>query len=125
VRAEKVVRGFASATNLLIAGRRFAVHGRGPVASELTALLARLGAIVGPTAPVNYVFCTGEQAPILNVFDLPAHAAQLVIIDATPHASLELIGFHHDRLFVRGNVERLIVHGEDAFLVRVDALVTA
>jgi adenosylhomocysteinase len=42
--AERLVRRFARETNLLVAGRTMAVAGDGPVADELRALLARLGA---------------------------------------------------------------------------------
>jgi adenosylhomocysteinase len=65
--ASRVVRRFAAATNLLIVGRRFAVWGDGPLTSELSELLIRLGARpVEPNAAPHYLFVTGENGHALD-----------------------------------------------------------
>src|SRR5690554_1131276 len=44
IEAERLLRGFARDTNLLIAGRPMRVHGDGPVAASLLSMLAGMGA---------------------------------------------------------------------------------
>jgi adenosylhomocysteinase len=58
--ASSVVREFASATNLLIAGRRFAIRGDGPRSLALGRLLVAIGARPAlPGEAPDYLFLTG------------------------------------------------------------------
>ena len=91
--AAAVVLRFAETTNLSIAGRRVDVHGAGPLAGALSALLAAIGArqVEAGERP-DYLFCTGEQASPLTRTDLTFPEASggtrlLLVVDATPDAS--------------------------------------
>ncbi len=59
----RVIRRLASATNLVIAGKVFAVHGAGERSTALATTLTLLGARpAGPDAAIDYLFLTGEGA---------------------------------------------------------------
>jgi adenosylhomocysteinase len=90
--ASIVVRGFASATNLLIAGRRFLVRGESDRAHALRALLAALGAREATDGdPVDYLFCT-ERVDSDAVAEMiggrvdSAGSSPLLVIDASVDA---------------------------------------
>ncbi|WP_426515529.1 adenosylhomocysteinase [Diaminobutyricibacter sp. McL0618] len=93
--AATIVRQFAEATNLSIAGKRFAVRGSGMRATALTRLLAAIGARLAERGEsVDYLFCTGEDtAPLdrdeLEVLITASAGPQdtLLIVDATADAS--------------------------------------
>lgn len=88
--AAAAVRRFASATNLLLAARRFRVVGGDPAdVAALTALLTGLGARpAGDREPVDQLWCLGdpdETTPAVErEADRPRGAA-LVVIDAGRH----------------------------------------
>ncbi|CAN5219143.1 adenosylhomocysteinase [soil metagenome] len=62
--ASSIVRRFAAATNLLIAGRVFAVSGSGPQAVALEELLLAIGARSVTDGPVDYLFLAGASASV-------------------------------------------------------------
>lgn len=79
--AGALIRGFAAATNLLIAGRTFAIAGDGPLAESLRTILLRLGAryVGGPVrdAPApDYLFVTDRAgaAALLRSLARTEHA---------------------------------------------------
>jgi adenosylhomocysteinase len=81
--AASVVRRFAATTNLLIAGRRFSIHGHDAHANALSNLLTDIGAraVSGGERP-DYLFCTDDVDPF--VFS-PRHDAgphPLIVIDS-------------------------------------------
>jgi adenosylhomocysteinase len=82
--ASSVVRRFARATNLLIAGKRFSIHGSHAKASALAGVLAAIGArsTVGDERP-DYLFCTDDADPLV-LSEIPADAGSrpIVVIDA-------------------------------------------
>ncbi len=88
--ASAAVRRFASATNLLLAARRFRVVGGDPAdVAVLTALLTGLGARpAGDREPVDHLWCLGdpdETTPAIErEADRPRGAA-LVVVDAGRH----------------------------------------
>ncbi|WP_084079014.1 adenosylhomocysteinase [Demequina sp. NBRC 110057] len=67
--AERLLRRFARDTNLLIAGRPFRVTGDGPVAAELTAMLAGMGALVGTDvySPAAYGTADAPDSVLVDV----------------------------------------------------------
>lgn len=85
--AAKLVRDFARATNLLVAGRRFGVRGDGPDADALADLLTRLGARRATEHP-DYLFCFGPGV----LTELPSTAGELVIVQAAPDAIALALG---------------------------------
>jgi adenosylhomocysteinase len=99
--ASFVLRRFAAATNLLVAGRRFSIRGSGPRERALAALLVAIGArrVVDGERP-DYLFCTGEDVAPLKFAGLGLGAEPdvssrpLVVVDATPSGlGIEEAGF--------------------------------
>jgi adenosylhomocysteinase len=88
--ASSTVRQFAAATNLLVAGRRFSIHGSGQRESALAVLLTAIGARrVAEGERPDYLFCTGEGVDPLNFADAGsdgernAESRPLVVVDVT------------------------------------------
>lgn len=114
--AAAVVLGFAETTNLTIAGRRFDLHGSGPNATALEALLTAIGArrVVAGEAP-DYLFSSGEGETPLGAVEAVALAADrdrpLLLVDAAPDAIADVLPSKHPlRAGVRAtSVPRLIV----------------
>lgn len=88
--ASAAVRRFASATNLLVAARRFRVVGGDPAdVAALTALLTGLGARpAGDREPVDQLWCLGDPAETTPAIEREAdrpRGAALVVVDAGRH----------------------------------------
>ncbi|MDR2998800.1 MAG: adenosylhomocysteinase [Microbacterium sp.] len=80
VTAERLVRRFARETNLLVAGRAFAVHGDDAVADELRRLIPALGGHLGDS---GVTFAPGETHEILiDGAPLPARTSAEARVDS-------------------------------------------
>jgi adenosylhomocysteinase len=87
--ASSVVRRFAGATNLLIAGKRFSIHGAHAPASALASVLSAIGArsAVAGERP-DYLFCTDDVDPlVLSEVPVDAGSRPIVVIDAADSGS--------------------------------------
>ncbi|MGO2751840.1 MAG: adenosylhomocysteinase [Pseudoclavibacter sp.] len=65
--AERIVRAFAAATNLVVAGQRIHVAGGAPLTGALRGLLRSLGAIAADATRADYVLFTGSGNPFAQV----------------------------------------------------------
>ena len=83
--AERLVRRFARETNLLVAGRTFAVEGAGAVSHELRRLLAALGAHLGSD---GVTFAPGQDPDIL--IDGTALRARVTAADRVDNAGAHM-----------------------------------
>ena len=88
--AHRMLRRFAAATNLLVAGRTFALHGAvDDVSVELERALLALGARRWRgSGPLDYLFCSGDAPADLTPW-LTANPRPLVVIGEMPEGGVQ------------------------------------
>ncbi|WP_160070756.1 adenosylhomocysteinase [Pseudoclavibacter sp. 8L] len=89
--AERLVRAFAAATNLVIAGQRIHVAGAGEPAGALSSLLRALGAVSSGSDRADYVFLTADEAsPSAAMPDEPPFRDGAIVVDASDDGALAI-----------------------------------